>query len=679
MILTSSGAVFPIHQPVAIFLVVLLVILCGPLVFRRLKIPNVVGLIIAGVLIGPYCFNVLERDASFQIFGQVGILYLMFLAAVEIDMYHLRQNIGKGLAFGLLTFSLPMAAGIAGARWAFGTGWSTSVLIASMYASHTLISYPTVSRLGLQNTKGAIIAVCGTIVAVLLALLALAEVVTVRVTGGFSWSDIIRLLVLSVIYAAAVMYSFPWLTRWFFRKFNDSLSQLIFILAEVCAASLLAQLIGLEGIVGAFFSGLVLNRFIPSRSVLLNRIQFVGNAIFIPYFLIGVGMLINVHVIFQGWGVGWVALNMICVALGAKFMAAYIGSRLFRLSFTECGLMFGLTSGKAAATIAATMIGYQYGLLNEDIMNGAVVMILGCCLVSSVVTERVALKLRIRLTENELHQESIAEVTHYARQLVAVANPLTAASLMKFAMLMRYRENKYPITALYVRRSDNAMSVANGRRALHTAVETATAVDLGVNDIERFDFNVVAGVVNAVGENNCTDIILGLHHRSTVVDTFYGQLIEQLVGATHKMIFIVRCYIPVDTIRRLLVVAPRNAEYERGFQVWVERVANLASQLGCRVVFLAYRTTIDYIRLIITEQAYEIRAEMMPMDTWEDFILYSPNIDNDDLLMVINARRGSPSWSGDLDALPSFLSRHFKNQNLVLVYPEQFGGHASAQ
>lgn len=675
MFLASLPVAFPLHQPVAIFMVVMLVILCGPLVFRRLKVPNVVGLIIAGVLIGPYCFDILERDMSFEIFGQVGILYLMFLAAVEIDMFHLRQNIGRGLLFGLLTFGLPMAAGIFGARWAFGSGWDTCVLIASMYASHTLISYPIVSRLGLQNTRGAVVAVCSTIVAVLLALLTLAEVVSVKVTGGFSWNDILRLVVFTAVYAIAVLWSFPKVTRWFFRKFNDTLSQYIYILAMVCISSLLARLAGLEAIVGAFFAGLVLNRFIPSRSGLMNRIQFVGNAIFIPYFLIGVGMLINVHIIFTGWEVGWVALNMAGVALASKWLAAWLASKVFGMSGTERGLMFGLTSGKAAATIAATMIGFQYGLLDENIMNGAVVMILVCCLVSSVVTERVALRLRMSLTDADLQQDTLGETTHYARQLVAVANPVTAESLMKTAMLMRYRSNRTPITALYVRRNDNAVSVNNGRVALSTAVQTAMAVDIEVDDVERFDLNVVSGLVSVAHEKQSTDIIIGLHRRSTVVDTFYGTLTEQLLRSTHRMILMLRCFVPVDTIRRLMVVVPRNAEYESGFQVWVERVSNLASQLGCRVIFMAYRQTVDYIRQIIREKRYEIRVEMVPMDTWDDFILYSPNIDDDDLLTVVSARRGSPSWSGDLESLPTFLSRNFKNQNLMVIYPEQFDGN----
>lgn len=378
----------PLTQPVMIFLLVLLIILICPLVFKRVGIPQIVGLILSGVVVGPYGFNILARDASFEIFGQVGILYLMFLAAVEIDMFHLKRNLNRGVAFGLITFVIPMAAGIIGSRFAFGSSWATCVLIATMYASHTLISYPIVSKFGLQNAKAAVIAVCATIVTVLLALLALAGVVTATESGGFSYRKLFILVALMVVYAVLVGFSFRWATKYFFRKISDQVSQFIYVLAMVFIASMFAQLIGLEAILGAFYAGLILNRFIPDRSGLMGRIKFVGNAIFIPYFLIGVGMLINVHVIFKSWNVGWVALNMVVVATSSKWISAYIGARLFGFGKTDREIMFGLTSGKAAATIAATMIGYQHGLLSEDMMNGAVLMILVSCIVSSVVTQR---------------------------------------------------------------------------------------------------------------------------------------------------------------------------------------------------------------------------------------------------------------------------------------------------
>ena len=657
----------------AIFLLVLLVILAGPLLFRPLKVPTVVGFILAGVAVGPYGFNLLARDASFEIFGQVGILYLMFLAAVEIDMFHLKQNSRHGVLFGVITFALPMAAGILCSRWAFQVSWTTCVLIATMYAAHTLVAYPIVSRFGLQNTKASVVAVCGTIVAVLLALVSLAAAVDIGDSGRFSLLGIGRLVLLMFLYTVAIGMVFPRLTRVFFRKINDGVSQYIFILAQVLFASLLAQLIGLEAILGAFYAGLVLNRFVPTRSVLMGRIKFVGNAIFIPYFLIGVGMLINVRVVFSSWHVAWVAANMTAVALGAKWLSAFAVQKLLGLDSLDRGIVFGLSSGKAAATIAAAMIGFQHGMLTEDFMNGAVVMILVCCLVSTLVTERAAKRLRIRMTEAELRQDKGPEPGAFARQLVAVANPITAEGLMKMAVFMRHSRNRNPMTALFVRRDDDATTVAMGRNALRAAVSVAESVDIKVHDVERFDLNVVAGVTNVIRENHSSDIIIGLHRRSNIVDTFYGSMIESLLKSTMKMIFMSRCFVPIDTIRRLFVWTPEKAEYETGFQAWVERVGNLASQLGCRVSFMAYESTAGFIRSILDDEGYNVDYEFLTLSGWDDFIVYSAQIDDDDLLIVVSARKGSISSSSDCDSMPAYLGRNLPRQNLVVIYPEQFG------
>lgn len=672
MSLLAAILSFPLSQPVSIFLLVLIIILIVPILFNRLRIPHIVGMIIAGMAIGPYGFNLLERDASFEIFGQVGILYLMFLASVEIDMFNLKKNLRRGALFGILSFLLPMTAGVLVTRWAFDASWPTAILIASMLASHTLISYPVVTRFGLGNQKAAVIAVCGTIVAVFLALVALAQVVAIENKGYFDWLSVLTLLGFVVIYALIIGYAFPWLTRRFFRRHSEPVTQFIFILALVLTASMLAQVIGLEAILGAFYAGLVLNRFIPSRSALMNRIKFVGNAIFIPYFLIGVGMLINVRVIFNGWGVITAALVMTATALLCKWLAAAITQRAYRMSSTDRNIMFGLSSGKAAATIAATMVGYQYGLLNEDLLNGAVIMILLCCLVASITTQRAAIRLRVKMTEEEMQDEAAQERVN-ARQVVAVANPMTATGIMQLALLMRHPGNTLPLTALFIRNTDDAKEAAYGRAALRTAAEYATAIDLKVDPVERFDNNIVNGIINVLKEKNGSDIILGLHRKTNMVDTFYGKTIEQLLATTNKNVIMARTFVPIDTIRRIIILVPKKAEYETGFRQWVERMGNLATQLGCRLEFIAYPDTFPYIRSVLASGKYNVRTDYLAMKSWDDFIILSSRIAPDDLFVAIGARRTSVSFNSDLENLPMYLQRYFSQQNLVVIYPEQFG------
>ena len=663
----------PLSQPVAIFLLVLVIILFAPVVFDRLRIPRVVGLILAGVVVGPYCLNLLAYDASFKIFGEVGILYLMFLAAIEINMYHLKRNIRSGLIYGLLTFCIPMGVGLVVSRYVFSVSWETAALLSVMYSAHTLVSYPTVSRFGLASNKGVVIAVAGTIVAVLLALMALAEVVDMSRSGSFSWIDIGILIGLTILYGTALYLIFPRVASYFFRKYNDPVAQFIFILAMVFISSLVAQLIGLEAILGAFFGGLVLNRFVPERSAIMRRITFVGNAIFIPYFLIGVGMLINVGVLFSGWGVIICACIMSGIALFSKWGAVGLTRLAYRLDRTEGLMMFGLSSGKAAATIAATMIGYQYGLLSETLMNGAVVMILICCVVATLTTDGAARRARIRQTTRELEEEMEAEKQHPARQLVAVANPITAEGITQLALFMRSPLNHHPLTLVFIKNNDNEESIRKGQEALSNAAAMAQAMHADANEVERYDLNVVAGLTNTLKEKKATEILIGLHRKANMVDSFFGSITEQLVKATNHMVILSRCYIPVDTMRSIYVYVPLNAEYETGFKSWLTRISHLAMQIGRRVTFMLYKPTIPYIENYIKERNFEYTRKYAEMESWDDFIVLSSNIREDDLFVVIYGRKGSLSHTGDLDGLPSYISRHFSHSNLVLIYPAQFG------
>lgn len=656
-----------------IFTLVLLLILAAPVISRRLKIPDVVGLILAGVAAGPYGFNLLEHDASFRIFGQVGILYLMFLAAVEIDMYHLKKNLRGGIAFGLITFAIPAAVGIIVSRIAFNADLTTCLLLASMYASHTLISYPVVSRFGLQNSKGAIIAVSGTVIAVLLALILLASVVKLQLSGRFDLRDALRLLLYTAGYAVGVAYCFPRIARFALRKISDAVGQYIFILAMVFAGAVLAQTIGLEAILGAFFAGLVLNPLIPGRSALMHHIKFVGNAIFIPYFLIGVGMLINVHVVFRSWKIAWVAGIMILVALSTKWLSALLTQSAFRLSRQDRKMMFGLTSGKAAATIAATMLGFEYGIISEDIMNGAVLMILVCCLVASVETERTAIKMRIEWTAAEMQQAGV-ESPVFARQIVAVANPITAEGLMKLAAFMRSPKNDEPITALFVRNSDDPRALSAGRFSLRTAAQAAEQMGIPVKEEERYDLNVVSGLTNMVKQTRATDIVIGFHRKANIVDSFYGQMTDTLLKNTMKMVVMSRCFIPIATVGRMVVVAGKNSQYETGFHGWVARIGNLAQQLACKVIFLAEAETLKFIEEVIVSDGYGIRRLYQEMTCWDDFILLSGEVASDDLLVIIGARRGSISYNTAQEEMPEFLSKNFAGHNLMVIYPEQFNG-----
>lgn len=666
-----------VTSPVLIFFIVLVIILLSPVVLNRFKIPHIIGLIVAGVVIGPHGLNVLARDMSFELFGQVGILYIMFLAGIEIDMFNLKRNLKKGLVFGLLSFLFPMIVGTLASVYILHMNWVTSILLASMYASHTLISYPIVARFGLTKSPAVLIAVVGTIISVIGALLVLAGAVNVHHTGEFSWGDLLRLFLELALYCVVILYTYPRITRWFFKNYSDNVTQYIFVMAMVFLASWFAQIIELEAVLGAFFAGLVLNRYVPNASPLMNRIEFVGNALFIPYFLIGVGMMIDVKVISNA-NTLYVAANMIIVAIIGKWVAAWLAQKIYGMNGVARRMMFGLTTAHTAVALAVVTIGYNMimpdgsRMMDETVLNGTVLMILITCAIAPIVTARAASKMRIEILTDEGATEATASKRE-TKILIPVANPITVESLTELALMLRNPRRKTDIYAIHVRNDNSASSRAIGRNALDIAVKSASSVDVEITPIERYDINTVAGLLNAIEERDITDVIIGMHRKATVIDSFFGAKIEQLLKATNQMVIMSRCFIPVNTVTRIVVAVPPMAQFETGFSRWVRAIGNLTREVGCRVIFCCHPDTQPLIRGVLHRSRYDIRHEYRDVERWEDFVLLSNRILEDDLFVVVSARESSVSHNDDMADVPGFLQKYFSRNNLIVLYPEQFG------
>lgn len=508
------------------------------------------------------------------------------------------------------------------------------------------------------------------------ALIVLAVCVGIYSDGAFNIGEVLRLMLRLVLYCILVVYSFPRLTRWFFKKYSDNVSQFVYVLAMVFLASFSAQMIGLESVLGAFFAGLVLNRYIPNMSPLTNRIEFVGNAIFIPYFLIGVGMLINVGVVVKSWDTVYVAAVMTAMATLVKWLAAWLTQRIYKMNSAERSMIFGLSNAQAAATLAAVMIGFNIGMFGEEVLNGTIVMILVTCTISSIITERAASRLKLQQLESESGEGE--RIEKFSNTLITVSNPITAASLVELAILTRnpyIKGNK--LYAIHVRNDNSAGSRAIGRNSLDVAEQAAASVDAKLETIERYDLNVVIGLVNTIEERDISDVIIGMHRKATVIDSFFGNKIEQLLTSTHRMVVITRCFIPVSTITRIVVSVPDKAQYETYFRRWVMAVGNLARQLGCRVIFCCHPDVQPYIRGVLHKERYDIRSEYRDVEEWDDFVLLANRILDDDLFIVVSARRASLSFNSAMDELPGFLQKYFSRNNLIVLYPEQFGSDVS--
>ena len=677
--MTQDAITLPLTDPVLKFLLILVIILAAPLLLNKLRIPHLLGLIIAGAIIGPNGFNLVLRDSSIILSGTAGLLYIMFLAGLEIDLGDFKKNKWKSLTFGMYTFLVPMALGTLVGLYVLNFSMLTSVLLASMFASHTLIAYPIISKLGITKDKAVGITVGGTMITDTLALLVLTVIVEMAVGDVDDWFWY-RLGAAIILFFAFVMIVFPIVGRWFFKRCEDNVSQYIFVLVMVFLGAYLAELAGLESIIGAFLAGMALNRLIPSTSPLMNRVEFVGNAIFIPFFLIGVGMLIDYRAFFTNWDTIKVGAVMIVVATVAKFVAAWMTQKTFRMSVDQRRVIFGLSNAQAAATLAAVMVGYNVilgetpagepiRLLNESVLNGTILMILVTCTMASFSAQKGAHNIAM----NDVSEEKEGTGEHQERILIPVSYEKNVTELVNLSTAIKSKKNKNGLFALNVinNQASDDKAFKQSKKVLNMAVTTASATDNVLQDLLRYDLNVANAIISVIKEQGITDLVLGLHQGKGVVSSFLGNMTEAILGQSNVTTLIYRPIQPIATVKRHLVVVPARAEKEVGFPMWVNKVWNIIHNSGAKAVFYASEDTMVYLKEIYKKRPIE--AEFSSFDDWDDFLIMSREIKSDDTLWVVMSRRERLSYHANMSRIPNYLNKYFQSNSFVLVYPIQAG------
>ncbi len=673
--LSTVDFTLPLADPVLKFLIVLLIILASPLLLNKLKIPQLLGLIIAGAVIGPYGFNLIVRDSSIILSGTAGLLYIMFLAGLEINMADFKKNSTKSLVFGLYTFLIPMIIGTLVSIYVFRFSILSSVLLASMFASHTLIAYPIVSKLGISRDKSVSITVGGTMITDTLALLVLTVIVGMA-TGQVDKAFWLELGISITVFALIVLLGFPVIARWFFMHVSDNTSQYIFVLAMLFLGSFLAQLAGTEPIIGAFLSGLALNRFIPHNSSLMNRIDFIGNAIFIPIFLLSVGMLIDYRA-FTEWETIEVGIVMIIVATAAKYLAALLTQKTFRLSVDQRRVIFGLSNAQAAATLAAVIVGYNViigtdpngepiRLLNESVLNGTIMMILVTCIMASFAAQKGAHNIAAQETadtdESEDKQEHI---------LISVSNEETVEELVNLSLLIKSPRNRNDLYALKVienRLADEKL-LRQSRKLLQTVEKTAAASDNTIEGILRYDINISNAITCVATERGITDMVVGVRRTNDIPQVSLGRILESLLSESNIGMFIYNSAQPISTVKRHVVIIPELAEKEAGFGQVIDRLQNVALNTSAKIVFYGIEETLSAVRKSITATNGDITYR--ELFDWNDFQPIIQSVRQDDMLWVVLSRKGGFSYSPVMSSIPKWLSRNFSTHNIVLVYPVQ--------
>ena len=659
-----------IKDPTMIFFVVLLIILFAPIIMGKLRIPHIIGMVLAGVLVGPYGVNLLARESSFEIFGQVGLYYIMFLAGLEMDMETVKKNTRRYLVFGFLTCFIPLGLTYALAKTVLGYSDATSFLLGCIMASNTLIAYPIIGRYGLQRHPSVGLSVGSSMISLFMALVMLAALAASgSASGALFW--LVFVLKLGVYMVGSVFF-IPRLTRYFLRRYSDHVMQYIFVLAVMFLSAALTALIGLEGIFGAFFSGLILNRYIPQVSPLMNRIEFIGNAVFIPYFLIGVGMLINVGAVLEGGEVVWIVLLIAFIGTFGKALAAYASSLLFRLPQRDGNMMFGLTSAHAAGAIAMVMVGIRLNLVNDDMLNGVVLMILVTCVISTLVTERAAQT--IVLSDKVRQQPAEANVDD-EKILVCVKYPEIAPQLVSLSLLMRNQRLNRGLVALNVVYDDEHSSTnrEQGLRLLEQLQQQAAASEVQVQTQVRLASNIANGIKHAFREFACSEIVMGMHVHTERTTKFWGDFIQSLYNGLNRQIVLTRFVQPLNTLRRIRVAVPSRAEFEPGFHRWLERLCRFAGQLDCRIEFHGRQESFDLIAEHIRLHHPNVRADFTLMGHWNELPQLASTISDDHLFVVVTARKGTISYKNALERLPDELQAYFSGKNLMIIFPDQYG------
>ena len=654
----------PVTDPVLIVAITMGILLVGPLLFERLRIPGLVGLIALGAVAGPSVTGLLERDATFVLLGTFGLLYLMFMAGVTLDLAEFARQRTKALAFGALSFALPMGLALLFAPQLLGYGLPAAALLGSIVGSHTLLAIPLAGRLGIAKNKALVIATGATLVTDLFSLLVLAVVQGLS-SGEADAEFWVMFIVKDVVWAVAVLWLLPKVARAFFRRVRrEDDAAFAFLLAMVFFAAWTASLAGLAPIIGAFLAGIALNRLIPKQSPLMTRLQFVGNAFLVPFFLVSVGLLVDVAVLgsLEVWGL---ALFFTSVVIAGKGGAALLGIPLFGFSKNEGLTVAGLTFPQAAATLAVTLIGFDIGLFSQTAVNAVVLVIVLTCLLGPSLVQTFGRKVALAEADKPYEPASAPE-----RIVVPLANPDTAADLMELALLLRSPTSEEPVFPIAVARggAGEAENVADAERLMEKAVLHATAASVPVTPTVRIDDNPVRGIVRGARELRASEIVAGWNGQRSPGSMVFGHVIDGVLEESRSMVVVARLVAPLAAATRLVVLVPPLVYREAGFARAARILKVLAAQKGLRILVVVVEDDRVEVEGRLRAARPEAAVDLEVVPTWAQAMKTTDGIiQTGDVIALVGVRHGAVAWRPALQRLPRVLARRHAEIDLLSI------------
>ncbi len=661
----------PFTSPVLIFALILFIILLSPILLRKIRIPGIIGLILSGVIIGPYALNILENNSAVNLFSTIGILYIMFVAGLELDMNDFGKTKHKSLTFGFFTFSIPVLIGYPLFYYVFNYDMAASIMISVMMATHTLVAFPVVTSYGIAKNEAVAVAIGGTILTDTIVLVVLAIIVAFS-QGALNSQFWIQMGISFAIFFFIMFFIIPKVAKWFFRKIEgEKTAHYIFVLFIVFVSAFIADLAGLEPIIGAFMAGLALNRLIPSSSALMNRIDFIGSAIFIPFFLISVGMMVDVTVLLNGPTAILIALGLVGISVSGKWTAAFFTQKIFKYSIAQRQLIYGLSGSHAAATLAVILVGYQNNIVGENVLNGAILLILVSCIIATFNAEAASKKV---VLEGDLDVDiPEQDETNEEHIILPIANLNNMEMLLDMATLIRNKKSPHPLTVLSVV-PNNEMAEINlkkARKNLDSIAKYASGSETEVNVMTTIDYNTAGGISRASREILATCILIGWPSKSSIIDKLVGEKAESILNLTDISLFMCRLENPLVSQKRIVLFVPPMAEAEKGFLYWLNKISILTQELSLPLLCVCNSRSQSAIKQYLLKSKSSIRFQFDLYQEWDSFEGLNKYVKPDDFVVFVSARVGDVSYNHNFDSVPRKVGKVYKNNNLILVFPSR--------
>ncbi|AVH70021.1 cation:proton antiporter domain-containing protein [Nostoc sp. 'Lobaria pulmonaria (5183) cyanobiont'] len=549
-------------EPIVPFAILLAVILVIPIIFERLRLPGLVGLVFSGLVLGPSGWNLFQSDSPMiNLLSDIGLIYLLFVAGLEVDLEQFRRRKSRAFGFASLTFSVPLVMGTL-LGLILGYGWNTSILIGSLFTSYTLLAYPIISRLGVVNNEAVTVTIGATIFTNIGAVLILAVCVAVVHAGVFSFAKLLTLSGWLTIYSVAVVTGFDWAGKEFFKRSGDDEgNKFLFVLLSVFLAAMGAQLIGVEKIVGAFLAGLAVNEAVGEGPV-KEKVVFIGSVLFIPIFFIDLGLLIDLPTFANNLNTLKLTLSIVVGLIVSKLIAALLTKLVYHYTWQEILTMWSLSLPQVGTTLAATLVGYRAGLLPLEVLHSVIVLMLVTSTLGPLMTSRIAVGLNSPPAEDPvppLPEENASQTNSAFTIVVPVYNPQTQQYLIEMAALLA-RQSQGKIIPLAIATAAAHMdapqleaSLQRSEWLLNKATTQSRALGVAAEPMLRIDDAFAQGISRAAREQKANLIVMGWGKRTGLRARLFGNVIDGVLWASHCPVAVTRLVESPKKIQRILV------------------------------------------------------------------------------------------------------------------------------